>query len=117
MSKKRGQITPGLGNRLRQIREQAHLTREDVAEKAGISTRHLAAIELVQKNPSVDTLYRLIRVLGISADSVFYPELVQEDSSLSLIHRMAGTCSSVQQNFLVDFIKLLQNPKYGNLIS
>ena len=111
MSKKRGQITPGLGNRLRQIREQARLTREEVAEKAGISTRHL------QKNPSVDTLYRLIRVLGISADSVFYPELVQEDSSLSLIHRMAGTCSPVQQNFLVDFIKLLQNPKYGNLIS
>ena len=105
MSKKRGQITPGLGNRLRQIREQARLTREEVAEKAGISTRHLAAIELEQKNPSVDTLYRLIRVLGIS------------DSSLSLIHRMAGTCSSVQQNFLVDFIKLLQNPKYGNLIS
>ena len=49
MSKKRGRITPGLGYRLRQLREGKGLTREYVAEKAGIGVRYLAAIELGQK--------------------------------------------------------------------
>ena len=45
-----------------------------MAERADIGLRHLAAIELGEKNPSVDTLYRLLRVIGASADRVFYPE-------------------------------------------
>ena len=59
VSKKRGQITPGIGNRLRQIRERNGMTRDSVAESVGISVRHLAAVELEQKSASVDTLYHL----------------------------------------------------------
>ena len=62
VSKKRGQITHGMGNRLRQIRERKGMTRDSVAESAGISVRHLAAVELEQKSASVDTLYHLISV-------------------------------------------------------
>lgn len=112
MSKKRGRITPGLGYRLRQLREGKGLTREYVAEKAGIGVRYLAAIELGQKNPGTDTLYCLVRTLGVSADSVFYPELAEENTSFSLICRLAAMCSPTEQKFLVEFIRLLQNPNY-----
>lgn len=112
VSKKRGQITPGLGNRLRQIREKEGMTRDAVAESAGISVRHLAAVELEQKSASVDTLYHLIRTLGVSADTVFYPELDEDDGDLELIHRLAGTCPPAKRKFLIQLIRLLLNSEF-----
>ena len=55
-------------------RIQAELTIEMVAERADITERYLYRIENEGKKPSFDVLYRLIRVLSIPADSVFYPE-------------------------------------------
>ena len=56
MSKKYGQITDRLGSILRELREENHLTREQVADRTYIGLRHVAAIELGEKNPSVDSL-------------------------------------------------------------
>ena len=71
MSKKYGQITDRLGSILRELREENHLTREQVADRTDIGLRHVAAIELGEKNPSVDSLYRLIRGMGVPSDRIF----------------------------------------------
>lgn len=89
MSKKHDQVGSQLGNILRALREERGLTREWVAEYADIGLRNLAAIELGEKNPSIDTLYRLLRVLGASADRIFYPERFIKDASLEHYH-MSG---------------------------
>ena len=91
MSKKDGQITERLGTILRELRGEKGLTREELAERSETGLRHVAAIELGEKNPSVDTLYRLIRGIGVSSDRVFYPE--QE----SIIH-LISTCSPEQKS-------------------
>ena len=93
MSEKYGQLTSYLGGILRKLREEKGLTREWVAEHSDTGLRHLAAIELGEKNPSVDTLYRIIRCIGVSPDRVFYPEQSEHNSELEDISYLVATCT------------------------
>lgn len=105
VAKKHDQINNQHGNILRSLREEQGLTRELVAERADIGLRHLAAIELGEKNPSVNTLYRLLRAIGASADRVFYPEHSKKDDTLERIECLAATCSEKQRKLLIRLIE------------
>lgn len=107
MSKKDGQLTERLGAILRELREEKGLTREELAERSETGLRHVAAIELGEKNPSVDTLYRLIRGIGVSSDRVFYPELSSEDSEQEAIIHLISTCSPKQKKLILAYIEML----------
>lgn len=109
MSKKDGQITERLGTILRELREEKGLTREELAERSETGLRHVAAIELGEKNPSVDTLYRLIRGIGVSSDRVFYPELSQNDPELEVLVHTLAVCSSKQKRLVSAFVEMLRN--------
>ena len=73
-------------------REIAGITIEALAEKAGITERYLYRIENEGKKPSFDVLYKLIRELSISADSIFYPEKLSKDSEVENLLRMLSGC-------------------------
>lgn len=107
MSKKSGQSTEQLGSILRGLREEKGLTRDWVAEHSNTGSRHLAAIELGEKNPSVDTLSRIIRCLGSSADRIFYPEIFQSDTDVAEISRFIAVCNPKQRHLVMAFIKML----------
>ena len=81
-------------------------------ERTGIGLRHLAAIELGEKNPSTNTLLRLIRSMGAPSDRVVYPELFTGDSVMDRISRLAATCSPKQRRLIVAFIEMLLSQEY-----
>lgn len=81
-----------LGSILKAAREIAGITIEALAEKAGITERYLYQIENEGKKPSFDVLYKLIRELSISADSIFYPEKLSKDSEAENLLRMLSAC-------------------------
>ena len=76
VKKDESKITDTLGEILKRERLKAGYTREEIAERAGIGVRHLAAIENEQRMPSAEVLCRLIRAIGISADLIVYPETI-----------------------------------------
>ena len=79
LEKEELQGAPGnFGHILKEIRQKNGYTREQVAERAGISTRYLSAIENEQREPSYDVLYRLFHSLGISADTIFYQTKIRQ---------------------------------------
>lgn len=81
-----------LGSILKAAREKAGITIEVLAERAGITERYLYRIENEGKKPSFDVLYKLIRELSISADSIFYPEKPSKDSEVENLLRMLSAC-------------------------
>ena len=93
---------PGkFGYLLKDIRLNNGYTREQVAERAGISTRYLSAIENEQREPSYDVLYRLFHALGISADTIFYPESNRADNSdAEQIKRLYLECSERDRSLI-----------------
>ena len=69
-----------IGQRVRTARENAHLSRDELAEKLNISTLFLGYIECGQKGMSLTTLKNISQYLGVSTD---YLLLGNEGSNIS----------------------------------
>ena len=54
-----------IGDNIRRIRKEQGLTQQQLAEKAGVSVHYVSAIERGGQTPSLTTLGRLSRALGI----------------------------------------------------
>ena len=64
-----------LGMKLREARNKAGLTQEQLAEKADIGVMYLGEIERGVKMPSMKIFIKLIEALDISADYILRNEL------------------------------------------
>jgi transcriptional regulator with XRE-family HTH domain len=58
---------PALAATVRRLREQRAVTRESLADSAGIAVGSLAGIELAKSSPSWDTLKRIAAALDLPA--------------------------------------------------
>ena len=81
-----------LGSITKSARKSCGLTIDALAEKIGISARYLSSIENENKKPSFEVLYKLIRILTISPDSIFYPETPSNDSEIENLVRLLHSC-------------------------
>ena len=77
---------------IKNARLQSEFTMEELAEKLGVTERYLYRIENENKKPSYDVLYKLIRVLSISPDLIFYPEKNSEISEIDTLIRTLCSC-------------------------
>ena len=55
-----------LGQTIKERRVFLRLNQEDLMEMSGISTKTIQKIEMGKANPSVQTLYKLLDVLGMN---------------------------------------------------
>lgn len=81
-----------LGDIIKNARQKAQRTLQDLAISVGISERYLYRIENEGKKPSFDILYKLIRELSIPSDLIFYPERPTKDSEIENLIRLLYTC-------------------------
>lgn len=77
-----------MGPIFKKYRINAHRTQDEVAEKVGITTRFLMALENEEKRPSLDILLRLVDVLNIPGDAILHPQLQTMDSEDEQLIRM-----------------------------
>lgn len=59
-----------VGSNIRKYRLMKKMRQEDLAEKAGLSTNYVGALERGEKVPSLETLIDILNALDISADMV-----------------------------------------------
>lgn len=64
-----------LGGRLRDRRQQAALSLRELARRIGVSASLISQIETGKVQPSVATLYALVRELGATFDEIMFGEL------------------------------------------
>lgn len=60
-----------LGNRIKQLRKSLKLTQAELADKAGLSTNFIALLEKGKRSASVDTLFRISKVLKVELKELF----------------------------------------------
>lgn len=89
-----------LGSILKAARKDKGLTREQLAEIINITPRYLMSIENENKKPSYDVLFRLVRELVISADTIFYPEKHQVDTRIDKLVRLLHLCNERELKIL-----------------
>ena len=67
------------GKRLRDLRKEAKLTQEQLAERADISPVFLGEVERGLKIMGLDKFINVVKVLGVSADYVLCNELPTDE--------------------------------------
>lgn len=56
-----------MATRIKALREQRGMTQEQLAEKAGVSRTYLARLETARQDPTLSTLEKLAKALGVKA--------------------------------------------------
>lgn len=84
--------TNNLGVMVKAARLDRGWTQAQLAEKAGVTDRHIMGIENEGYTPSFELFEFFIREFNLSADSVFYPE-THGDTQLKYLCRLLGKCS------------------------
>lgn len=59
---------------IRQIREQKHISLEELSKKANISKAHLSYIERNEKEPSISVLVKIAKALNVRVADLYKVE-------------------------------------------
>ena len=94
----------GCGIQIRAERERLGYTREQVAERAHITPRYLAAIELGTKIPKADVMVRIIRSMGASANSVIYSPQQETDNECERLAHLFLQCTPKERKLVAAMI-------------
>ena len=79
-------------------------TRDQAAERADITSRYLAAIELGEKIPKADVLVKLIRGMGASANTVIYASQQEADDECERLARLFLQCTPRERKLIAAII-------------
>lgn len=94
-----------LGEIIKNARAKADMTVETLANKVGVSERFIYRIENEGKKPSYEILYKIIRVLAIVPDQIFFPEKQVEESEIESLIRMLYSCDECSMQIIKATIK------------
>lgn len=99
------------GASLRQAREKRHYSREQIADRADISPRYLAALENDKRKPSLDVLIRVINATGASFDEVLAPQTAGQEEVTDRIKRLVPQCSQRDQELVLALVDQMLDTK------
>jgi transcriptional regulator with XRE-family HTH domain len=92
-----------IGNRIRSIRENMSMNRENFSEMVDISEVFLGQIERGESSLSLKTLNNIIAFTGASADFILYGKNSDDDYSKK-IDRILNLCSKDTSEFIYNII-------------
>ncbi len=63
-------LTPQLAQVIRRHRQKAGISQEELAHRAGVHRTYISFLERGERNPSVDSLRKIGRALGVPASQL-----------------------------------------------
>lgn len=91
--------------KLRLLREAAHLTQLQIANRVGVSKAMISAYETASKAPSIEVLIRLSRLFGVSVDylvCVDAPKMIDvsglDDETVALVTALVQRMDIIQNS-------------------
>ena len=85
-------IKADLGAVIKAARIKEGIKQEKLAEMVDVGLRHIQGIENEGNCPSFEVLYKIVRVLRIPADRIFYPESAIKNPQVEEILLMLYSC-------------------------
>ncbi len=95
-----------VGKRVKQYRENAGLTQNALATRAGVAPSYIPDIEKGKKCPTVQTLGYICFGLGITL-AEFFRESDEQKKLNDTIQNLTARLSPKQQTMLLDFLKTI----------
>ena len=97
-----------IGSKIKEARERAHLTQEELAEIIDISPTHMSVIERGVKTPKLDTFVKIVKALNLSTDALLLDGMDQvNDSIVAELSVRLGRLSDEDRNRILNAIRAL----------
>jgi len=100
-----------LGSVVKTARKEKHLTQKQLAERLSITPHYLMSIENRKQIPSSDLLFKIIRELDISADTIFYPEHGRDCELLNRLHILLSRFEEHEIELVITMLQILLHVK------
>ena len=105
---KMSEIAKQLGQRIRQLRGDRHMSQEELAFKAGISAAHLGQIERASKNPTVDTIAKIAQAMELPITALFCNDLLAPAPLDNTIVRIEAHLTSMTEEERKDILRMIR---------
>ena len=92
-----------IGERIRKIRENLKMNRENFSEMIDISDVFLGQLERGERSLSTKTLKKIVKFTGVSADFILFGN-EESNSTLAKIDRILGKCSDDLLDYIYDLL-------------
>ena len=101
-----------LGEIIKDARLKRGLTRDQLSEQVGISSRYLMSIEHEGKKPSYDVLFQLVHKLALNTNDIFYPN-TNDNSELDRKHleQLLQLCNDYEIAVITSTVQALLDKK------
>ena len=99
-----------IGDLIRMKREEHGLTQEQLAELIGKSAGYIGQLERGLSTASIPTLKRLVNVLSLDANQIFYDE---KQDQFSELENMLSELDEPVQKFIQDSIRTAFHKKHS----
>ena len=110
-------IAKDFGVRIRQLRNEKHMSQEELAFKAGISPAHLGQIERAVKNPTIDTIGKISSALDVPVTELFSSDRitpVPQNLTIGKINAQLTDMSEEEQKDILRIIRIFRNYRHKN---
>ncbi len=95
-----------LGEKIKEIRKSRKLSQDELSEKIGIDPKHLSRIEVGRSFPSLDTLERIAKALGIDIKDLFeFMPYVKDKELTEGINRFIKEADSNQLRLIYKIVR------------
>lgn len=98
-----------LGNAVRTIRKEKHLSQEALAGRIGVSKRTIIDIERNTGNPKFEILCPLVRELDLPLYQLFYPETSQALEIKNRFLKELSGCTDYELEVILSVVKSLRH--------
>lgn len=101
-------IAKQLGQRIRDLRMEHHMSQEELSFKAGLSPAHLGQIERALKNPTVDTIAKIAVALDVPVAALFSLDAVPVSSQNVLIEKINAQLKNMSEDEQKDILRIIR---------
>lgn len=101
-------IAKQVGLRIRELRNERHMSQEEVAFKAGISPAHLGQIERALKNPTIDTVAKIAAALDIPVASLFTMDAMSAAIQNVTVGKINAQLNSMNEEEQKDVLRIIR---------
>lgn len=101
-------IAKQLGQRIRELRTQRHMSQEELSFKAGISPAHLGQIERALKNPTIDTIAKISVALDIPIADLFTMDAVATTPHNATLGKIDAQLLSMSEEEQMDILRIIR---------
>ena len=99
------------------MRNELHMSQEELSFKAGISPAHLGQIERALKNPTIDTIAKIAAALDIPVATLFTMDFVStppQNATIGKINAQLLNMSEEEQKDVLRIIRIFRGYQRKN---